>query len=39
MMCRHDYVKLKDRHYAMNKHFIIVQGKYRCKKCGKEIYK
>ena len=38
LLCRHEYEKVCDRHYAKHKGFVIVQGVYRCKKCGKVKY-
>ena len=39
LFCRHEYVKIRDRHYEKHKGFVIVQGVYKCVKCGKLIYR
>lgn len=39
MFCRHEYVKIRDRHYEKHRGFVIVQGVYKCKKCGKVTYR
>ncbi len=36
---RHEYEKIRDRHYEKHKGFVIVQGVYKCRKCGKIQYK
>lgn len=39
IFCRHEYVKIRDRHYEKRKGFVIVQGVYKCVKCGKLMYR
>ena len=39
LFCRHEYVKIRDRHYEKHKGFVIVQGVYKCVKCGKVVYR
>ena len=39
LFCKHEYVKMRDRHYAKHRGFVIVQGVYKCKKCGKVVYR
>lgn len=39
MLCRHEYVKIRDRHYEKHKGFVIVQSVYKCRKCGKVVYR
>ena len=39
LFCRHEYVKIRDRHYEKHKGFVKVQGVYKCVKCGKLIYR
>ena len=42
MTCRHEYVKVGTilrRRYKRNKHFIVPMTEWKCKKCGKEIYR
>ena len=39
LFCRHEYVKIRDRHYEKHRGFVIVQGVYKCKKCGKVTYR
>lgn len=36
---KHEYVKIRDRHYEKHRGFVIVQGVYKCKKCGKVVYR
>ena len=37
LFCKHDFRKTGNRHYTKHRGFIIVQGVYRCAKCGKEV--
>lgn len=39
LFCRHNYVKIRNRHYKKHKGFIIVQGVFKCPKCGKMKYR
>ena len=39
LICRHEYERVGDRQYEKHRGFIVMQTKYRCKRCGKEIYK
>lgn len=38
LFCRHEWEKTDDRLHQKNKHFTVMVGVYRCKKCGK-VYK
>ena len=39
LFCRHEYVKIRNRYYKKHRGFVIVQGVYKCKKCGKVVYR
>ena len=39
LFCKHEYVKMRDRHYEKHRGFVIVQGVYKCKRCGKVVYR
>ena len=38
-VCKHDYEKVSDKMVAKNRHYIILQSKLVCKKCGKVVYR
>lgn len=39
LLCRHEYENTGVVHYEKHKGFIILKNRYRCRKCGKVVYK
>lgn len=39
LICRHDFKRIGDRLVKVNAHYIVPKTAYKCKHCGKVIYK
>ena len=37
--CRHDWEKVRNVLTRKNRHYIVMVGQYRCRKCGKVVYR